>query len=65
MFGALGGANKSNATEIDERQQRHDAAKYATVSDPGRRPDVLTRSPLYEETSMVDNSSYGVVVDQK
>ena len=64
MFSALGGAKEFNTTEMNEQEQRHDAAMYETVSDSGRQPDVLTRSPLYAETSVVDNPSYGVVPDQ-
>ena len=58
-------SSKSNTTEMNEHEQRHDAATYETVSDCGRQPDVLTRSPLYEETSVVDNPSYGVLPYQK
>ncbi|XP_062500437.1 uncharacterized protein LOC134177676 [Corticium candelabrum] len=63
---AVGGAKEPNATRMDEREERHDAATltYETVVDSGRQPDVLTRSPLYEETSVIDNPSYGVVTDQ-
>ncbi|XP_062500444.1 uncharacterized protein LOC134177682 [Corticium candelabrum] len=61
---ALGGAKESNTTEMNEQEQRHDAATYETVSDSGHQADVLTRSPLYEETSVVDSPSYGVVLDQ-
>ena len=64
MFSALGSAKESNTTEMNEQEQRHDAATYETVFDSGRQPNVLTRSPLYEETSVVDNPSYGVVPDQ-
>ena len=66
MFSAVGGAKEPNATRMDEREERHDAATltYETVVDSGRQPDVLTRSPLYEETSVIDNPSYGVVTDQ-
>ena len=56
--------SKSNTTKMNEHEQKHDVATYETVFDSGRQPDVLTRSPLYEETSVVDNPSYGVVSDQ-
>ena len=66
MFSAIGGAKEPNETRMDEREQRRDAAAltFETVVDSGRQPDVLTRSPLYEETSVIDNPSYGVVTDQ-
>ena len=64
MFSALGDTKESNRMGMNEQEQRHDAATYETVSDSGHQPDVLTRSPLYEETSVVDNPSYGVVLDQ-
>ena len=64
IFSALGGVKESQTTEMNEQEQRHDAATYETVSDSGRQPAVLTRSPLYEETLVVDNPSYGVVPDQ-
>ena len=61
MFSALGGAKESNTTEMNKQEQRHDAATYETVFDSGRQPYGITRSPLYEETSVVDNPAYGVV----
>ena len=64
MFSALVGAKESNTTEMNEQEQRHDAATYETVSDSGHQADVLTRSPLYEEVSVDDSPSYGVVLDQ-
>ena len=64
MFSTVGDAKESNAMKMDEREERSDAVTYETVVDSGRQPDVLTRSPLYEETSVIDNPSYGVVTDQ-